>query len=601
MVRSFLCAPIVALAAHAQSVWPVPQHLSASGEPVVIASGFTFEVSIDSELLKRAADRYDAFVGANASSHSAEALQSCTVSANSTDESLRYNQSYEYALSVQGGKCAITGDTIYGAIYGMETFFQLAESGSLPNTSIEVHDFPSYQHRGVMVDSGRRFWPVDLVKNIMDTMSFNKMNVLHLHASDMCRFGVESQLLPELTSSLTGIKEGFYTAADVRDMVGYARDRGIVVIPEFDTPGHAAGLLALADRGVEFCNAPGTSSVPNWCTMKVKDDADGNKSAAWKLMPQLALEMLELFGSEVYHLGGDEVAGDCSKQVSDFFAMMRSTLEGAGATTMGWGGANQAINQRWGGPNASVLATAGILAVETAPNRFYVSGGKSTPKVSGAWCDLGFVPAENRSFLLGGEVAMWTDAYCYINDCVRPNSQKGSGHELFNRSNDELFGRSVGGMIWPRGHLAAGSFWNFRPDLSNDDVSAQMNQQNRLAEQRGGLVCPTGCECTVGKACGTPYIQQSTTPHPPTTSAPPTPTPTTCEWHTNTGLGGGDFHVAVVEDKEACCALCLATEHCAAADFAPANGNLCHLKHAFNPVNRSDGSVACVPSVPTLV
>lgn len=244
--------------------------------------------------------------------------------------------------------------------------------------------------------------------------------------------------------------------------------------------------------------------------MRVRDE-DGNKSAAWKLMPQLALEMLELFNPEVYHIGGDEVAGDCSKQVSEFFDMMRSTLEAAGAKTMGWGGAHMAINQRWGGPNASQLATAGQPAVETAPNRFYLSGGKSTPQVSGAWCDLGFVPAENRSLLLGGEVAMWTDAYCYINDCVRPNGPKGSGHELFNRSNDEFFALSVGGMIWPRGHLAAGSFWNFRPELSKDEVAARaLHLHNSLAEQRGSIVCPSGCSCTVGKRCDVPYLNTTT-------------------------------------------------------------------------------------------
>jgi len=505
--RNFLSLPVVAFAGHSQWVWPVPQQLSGSGEPLVIANDFAFKVIAESDLLKRAAKRYDQFVGFNATSKLADSLQECEVNADSAEESLRYNQSYAYRLSVDAGRCSITADTVYGAIYGMETFFQLATDGFLPNATIDVQDFPSYQHRGVMVDSGRRFWPVPLVKNILETMSFNKMNVLHLHASDMCRFGVESKLFPELTSSLTGIKEGFYTAADVRDIIAYAKDRGIIVIPEFDMPGHAAGLMALEDRGVKFCNAPGTSSVPNWCTMRVRDEDSGNKSAAWQLMSQLALEMFELFGSEVYHIGGDEVAGDCSKQVSDFFAMMRSTLEGAGAQTMGWGGAGMAINQRWGGPNASQLATAGTPAVETAPNRFYLNSGKSTPKVSGAWCDLGFVPAENRSLLLGGEVAMWTDAYCYINDCVRPNSQKGSGADLFNRTNDEQFGLSVGGMIWPRGHLAAGSFWNFRPDIPTDEVAARaLNQHNTLAAQRGGIVCPTGCDCTVGKACGVPYL-----------------------------------------------------------------------------------------------
>merc|ERR1712046_313272 len=104
-------------------------------------------------------------------------------------------------------------------------------------------------------------------------------------------------------------------------------------------------------------------------------------------------------------------------------------------------------------------------------------------------------------------------------------------------------GQSIGGMIWPRGHLAAGSFWNFRPELSKDEVAARaLSHHNSLAAQRGGLVCPTGCDCTVGQKCGVPYIQQPTTTAQPTTTVPPTPKPTTCEWHANTGLSGSDFH-----------------------------------------------------------
>lgn len=236
--------------------------------------------------------------------------------------------------------------------------------------------------------------------------------------------------------------------------------------------------------------------------------------------------------------------------------------------------------------------------METAPDRFYLNSGKSTPGVSVAWCDLGPVPEENRSFLLGGEVAMWTDLYCYINDCVRPNGPKGAGHELFNRSVDEAFGRSVGGMIWPRGHLAAGSFWNFRPELPKGEVAARATaRQNTLASRRGGLVCPTGCDCTVGQACGAPYIPRPSTTIT-TTSTTSRPRSTTCEWRADTGLQGSDFHAEAAASKEACCALCIASERCAAADF---NGSRCHLKHSFNPVNRSDGSIACVPAFPTLV
>merc|ERR1719506_724675 len=90
---------------------------------------------------------------------------------------------------------------------------------------IAVEDFPDFVHRGIMIDTGRRFWPVPLVKNVIDVMSFNKLNVLHLHASDMCRVAVESKLFPELTESLGGIKEGHYAQEDIVDLIAYGRDR----------------------------------------------------------------------------------------------------------------------------------------------------------------------------------------------------------------------------------------------------------------------------------------------------------------------------------------------------------------------------------------
>ncbi len=85
-----------------------------------------------------------------------------------------------------------------------------------------------------MIDSGRRFFPVPLVENLLDTMAATKLNILHLHASDMCRFGVESKKFPSLTKSLTGIHAGFYTQDDVKLLQQYAKERGIRVVPEFD-------------------------------------------------------------------------------------------------------------------------------------------------------------------------------------------------------------------------------------------------------------------------------------------------------------------------------------------------------------------------------
>jgi len=584
-LQMLVCAFLVPCAVSA--IWPVPQKMSQSGAALPVSSNFEFDVEVNSSLLSRAAARYQGFMVLNASTMSGDTFNVCKVHSDSCSEDLRYNTSYAYTLTIQNGDCTITSPTVFGAIYGMESLYQLAPNGTLLNSTVSIQDFPDYKHRGIMIDTGRRFWPVELVQNVINVMSFDKMNVLHLHASDMCRFGVESKLFPELTESLGGIKEGHYTQEDIRSLVKYARDRGVLVLPEFDMPGHAACFLPMKNRGLEFCNEPILSPIPNWCTLQA-----GNGTAAWDLMPQLAMEMASLFGSEVYHIGGDETRCGGS---SSFEKHLLNVLNNEGYMTMAWSevlGArtNNTIIHAWRG-NASTLATQGVLAVDSEPNKFYIAGNKESQKVTNSWSDLGkdSVPIENRHLLLGGEVAFWTDEYCYINECVRPGSTKGGGHEFFGRDYDSEFARSAGGVLWPRTHQAAGSFWNFRADLSLEEVDVRANyEQNTLAARRGGLVCPSGCKCTVGTICGEPLL-------PPTPTPPPPAAPSKkCKWMTDHGLVANDFKSGLVSSQEDCCGWCIATAGCAAADWNPVLKE-CHLKKSTETIFRNDGSLACVP------
>jgi len=418
------------------------------------------------------------------------------------------------------------------------------------------------------------------------------MNVLHLHASDMCRFGVESKLFPELTASLGGIKEGHYTQDDIRDLVAYGRDRGVRILPEFDMPGHAACFIPMEPRGLEWCNKPNESPIPNWCTLKAT-----NGTVAWHLMPQLALEMAQLFESEVYHIGGDETR--CSGSGS-FEAMLLDRLTEEGFRTMGWSevkGAmlNDTIIHAWkgGANNATSLASQGIATVDSNPSHFYRGSGKSTPGVTKAWSDLNkqSIREENRHFLLGGEFAFWTDPYCYINGCVRPGSPRGGGADLFGPHRDAEFSRSAGGMLWPFGHLAAGSFWHYSGHLEVEEVASRAtHRQNTLASWRGGWVCPTGCECTMTSICGEPLLP---TPAP----SPPAPSSKKCKWHSDTVIRGDAFQTLNLLSKEECCAACLNAEGCAASEFNSLT-KACRLTRVFDTVWRNDGSLACVPLPP---
>jgi hexosaminidase len=144
-------------------------------------------------------------------------LSGATVCVEDADETLSATTDYSYDILVSpGASPSLRARSVYGALYAMESFVQLfTPGGVLKATHVELHDAPAYSWRGLMIDSGRRFFPVPVVQNLLDTLQAAKLNVLHLHASDHCRFGVESLLYPNLTAALTGVLGGFYSQASV--------------------------------------------------------------------------------------------------------------------------------------------------------------------------------------------------------------------------------------------------------------------------------------------------------------------------------------------------------------------------------------------------
>ena len=436
------------------AVWPAPQHLNVSGDRLPLSPDFHFvaDTASPSQLLLRALARFESQINntrvlsedTSSPTSDAPALSECVVSAHSSSEELKMSTDISYNISIAvssdgQAKCTLDAPTVFGCVAGLETFVQLLVANVTPptlqNASIYVEDYPDFVHRGVMADTGRRFWPLPLLRNVIDVMAMSKMNVLHLHASDMCRWAVESTLYPELTRNNLSSGDaqrdaawsagfGFYSQDDIKALTAYAKDRGVRVVPEFDMPGHAAGLRPLVgpeNRGLELCNPPFTngSHIPNWCSLQ-----GGNGSAAQRLLPPLVREMATLFGGEMYHMGGDE--SRCGGAY-DFEKRIISTIEAENKRAVAWSEVHgnhaaspSTIIQAWRSPNASALAAQGVAAIEASPRRFYLSGSGSFPGViTGAWCDLWQgengtrtkANASARALLLGGEVALWTDGW----------------------------------------------------------------------------------------------------------------------------------------------------------------------------------------------
>eukprot|EP01052_Picozoa_sp_SAG31_P032684 SAG31_NODE_3609_length_4070_cov_2.814153_2_plen_291_part_00 len=221
-------------------VWPPPQHIAAHGPPLALHPGFEVMAPSPSPRLATAIARHAAIV--SPALHNAvggdSGLRLLRLAVATSFDELGMETDYSYNLTVSPTGASAQCVSIYGCIYALESFAQLLDyqNGEVLHSEISIIDKPSYQWRGVMLDAGRRFFPMDSLKDIMEVMVANKLNVLHLHASDYCRFGVESKLFPNLTAALTGVKGGFYSQADVKEMIAYAANLGIRVVRSHCNP-----------------------------------------------------------------------------------------------------------------------------------------------------------------------------------------------------------------------------------------------------------------------------------------------------------------------------------------------------------------------------
>lgn len=259
-------------------VWPIPQQISSScGQAVQLSPNFKIIPSSGSASprLARAINRLRIpLPGTTVKPLGRLQLQTLTITVAEVDSGdvPRRNTNESYTLGLQQDAATVRAKTVFGAMHALETFTQIVnKTGWLVCTGVDIIDFPQFQHRGVMLDTGRRHFPVPLVKTILDGMSAGKLNVLHLHLSDFGGYRVHSDAFPSLTSGLVD-DEGrvlYWNMSDIREMVAYAADRGIRVIPEVDLPGHAAAFNPLSgEHGIQFCTT--NNSVPGLLPSQVR-------------------------------------------------------------------------------------------------------------------------------------------------------------------------------------------------------------------------------------------------------------------------------------------------------------------------------------------
>nr|XP_027229443.1 beta-hexosaminidase subunit alpha-like [Penaeus vannamei] len=234
------------------------------------------------------------------------------------------DESYVIELSPSYiGNGTIAANTVWGVLRGLESFSQLlVPAGSSFTINVTaIADEPRFSYRGLMLDTARHFLPVSKLKENLDLMAMNKLNVFHWHLVDDQSFPYESVAFPDLSKLGAYSSSHVYSAADVADIVEYARLRGIRVLPEFDTPGHTQSWGPGQPGLLTTCY---TNSTPDGTFGPIDPANDAN----YDFLKSFFTEVTQRFPDHYVHLGGDEVDFSCWKSnpnITQFMAQHNIT------------------------------------------------------------------------------------------------------------------------------------------------------------------------------------------------------------------------------------------------------------------------------------
>ena len=394
------------------------------------------------------------------------------------DTKLREDESYK--LEVNSANIVLKSETDIGALRGLETLYQLLskDTSGYYFPALKIEDSPRFVWRGLMIDASRHFMPVDVLKRNLDAMATVKLNVFHWHLSDDQGFRVETKSLPSLIELASdGL---FYTQEEIKAIIKYADDRGIMVIPEFDIPGHSTSWLTAYP---ELASSPGPYQIERkWGVFDPTFDPTNEKT--YEFFDAFFKEMSLLFSSEYMHIGGDENNGkqwDGNAKIQEF--MKKNNIPDNHTLQAYFNKRILAILTKY---NKKMIGWDEILHPEMPKNIIIQSwrGLKSLDEASakgyqvllsnGYYIDLCYpasnhylndpIPStlnltdEQRKLILGGEATMWA--------------------EIINSE-------TIDSRIWPRTAAIAERLWS-RADVNDiDDMYRRLNSITLLLEDIG--------------------------------------------------------------------------------------------------------------------
>lgn len=312
LVLSCLVAPLAAQQPVTLDLMPVPRSLALGEGRLRLDSSFTVAFAPEGEArlgraVRRAIERLARRTALTLSSVPvSDSTGGLVIAALSPGQPVQTEAEDEsYTLHITPERATLGAPTVVGVLRGLETLLQLVavDSVGFYFPAVHVEDAPRFPWRGLLVDAGRHFEPVEVIERTLDGMAAVKLNVLHWHLSEDQGFRVQSLRYPLLQGK--GSDGLYYTQAQIREVVAYARDRGIRVVPEFDMPGHASSWFVGFPR---YASGPGPYAIQR--TWGVFDPTfDPTRESVYLFLDRFIGEMAALFPDHYWHIGGDEVNG----------------------------------------------------------------------------------------------------------------------------------------------------------------------------------------------------------------------------------------------------------------------------------------------------
>ncbi len=468
---------------------PVPASVTPNGEKLRIKKSFTISVTGNpgervykeaTRALRRLDNRMGFFFrqGIITRKDSSEAADLLILVDRPAE--LRLYEDESYQLLSDSGQVKIVANTDLGAIRGLETLQQMVsvDGKGYYFPGAVIIDEPRFPWRGLLLDITLHWMPMDVVKRTLDCMASVKLNVLHLHLTEDQMFGIESKVYPRLQQ--VGSDGNYYTQENMKEVIAYADQRGIRIVPEFDLPGHCTSWLkaypelAAVKRDYELQRYFG-----------VFDPAlDVTKDYTYVFLDSLFTEMSQLFPDEYFHIGGDENTGkdwDRNPEIKDYMKLKGMTtyreletefisrllpiLKKNGKKMMGWdeifrpGVPHDIMIQSWRGTESLVQAARNgytsllstgyyIDLIQPADYHYLVDPVPENTDLT----------PEQQKLIVGGEATMWTEH-------VTPET--------------------VDSRIWPRTAAIAERLWSPSDVKDVDDMYRRLDRISLLLEGLG--------------------------------------------------------------------------------------------------------------------